>query len=253
MNGCVFYNGPSLIDGGPIVGILTGLLTPSTNQKTGPMAQVYILRSDMAPVKAVQTGDDQSICGSCQHRGDVVTNDQGLRKNVNRSCYVTLIHGPGVIYRGYEAGSYKQVPVEIAAKALQGRDVRIGAYGDPGAIPVDIWTSLIRKARSVNSYTHLWREFPVLNTFCMASVDNEQERLDAKALGFRTFRVRRHDDPVMTGEGICPASIELGKAVQCTSCMLCGGNRNTAKADIVIMAHGTGKKNFEVRNVVAPV
>jgi hypothetical protein len=36
----------------------------------------------------------------------------------------------------------------------------------------------------------------------------------------------------------------MGKAVQCAACMLCGGNRTKANADITIAVHGAGKNNF---------
>ena len=85
-NGVVLYEGPSQIDGAPIVMIAVGLLQGSTNTKTGAMVQTYILRQDMPPIEAVKTGADESICGGCTHRGD------GTGKK--RSCYVTLIHGP---------------------------------------------------------------------------------------------------------------------------------------------------------------
>jgi hypothetical protein len=245
MNGFVFYDGPSVIDQKPIVVIVTGVLTGANNVKTGPMAQVYILRSDMNPLVAVQTGDDASICGNCRHRGRIVTSPEGIRKNVERSCYVTLMHGPRVVYTAFKNGAYDLVPSLKAQRLLAGKNVRVGAYGDPGAVPLGIWTTALSRVSSLTAYTHLWRQYPSLSTFCMASCDSELERDEAKALGFRTFRVRSQDDARLKGEGICPAASELGKQVQCVSCMLCGGNRVKAKADITIKAHGTGRLHFE--------
>jgi len=89
MNGFVLYRGPSEIDGQPIICIATGLEDGGSNSKTGPMIQVYILRADMNPLVAAQTGDDASICGGCRHRGRVIKDPvTGLRRNVERSCYV---------------------------------------------------------------------------------------------------------------------------------------------------------------------
>jgi hypothetical protein len=45
----VLYRGPSLLDGSPIVAIAT---IGSTNVKTGPMVQTWILRADMNPLEA---------------------------------------------------------------------------------------------------------------------------------------------------------------------------------------------------------
>ena len=43
-NGAILYCGPSLLDGSPIIVVITGLSGRSTNTKTGKMAQTWILR-----------------------------------------------------------------------------------------------------------------------------------------------------------------------------------------------------------------
>jgi hypothetical protein len=246
MNGFVLYRGPSEIDGQPIICIATGLEDGGSNTKTGPMIQIYILRADMNPLQAVQTGDDGAICGDCPHRGRIITDPiTGLRKNVERSCYVTLMHGPRVIWDGYQRGIYPDVKLTKARKLMARRTVRVGAYGDPGAVPLSVWEVALDQVAELNGYTHLWRKFPLLSAFCMASCDNEADRAEAKARGFRTYRVRGKDEPKLDGEGLCPASKELGKTVQCAQCMLCGGARTKAKADITIIAHGTGAGHYE--------
>jgi len=246
MNGFVLYRGPSEIDAQPIVCIATGLQTGGSNKKTGHMVQVYILRGDMNPLQAVQTGDDAAICGDCPHRGRIVIDPTtGLRRNVERSCYVTLMHGPRVVWDAYQRGIYPDVPLTKARKLLARRVIRLGAYGDPGAVPMKVWEVALDQVQELSGYTHLWRKFPLLSAFCMASCDSEADREEAKALGFRTFRVRGKDDPKLKGEGMCPASEELGKAVQCAQCLLCGGARSKAKADITIIAHGTGAGHYE--------
>lgn len=252
MNGIVLYRGPSMIDHAQIAVIATGLVNGAKNSKTGPMVQIYIIRSDLNPIAAVQTGDDVSICGPCVHRGTIVTDEKtGLRRNVNRSCYVTLMHGPRVVYGALQRGMYPDVPLKVARKLLANRKVRIGAYGDPGAVPTNVWEVALDLVEDLTGYTHLWRQRPELSNWCMASCDTETEREEAKALGFRTYRVRASGDQVLKGEGRCPASAELGKAVQCVQCMLCGGNRTKAKADLTIEAHGTGALNFQRAHALA--
>ncbi|WP_298962363.1 hypothetical protein [uncultured Methylobacterium sp.] len=244
MQGFILYEGPSEIDGKPIVAVVTGLGRPSNNTKTGPMAQVYILRADRHPMEAVNTGDDVSICGSCRHRGSVEMLPSGKTANRGRSCYVTLLHGPRMVWEGYRRGLYGPLTPAQARVVLRTHSVRLGAYGDPGAVPQDIWAKAIGRTRGLTGYTHLWRRFPYLAQFCMASCDTEAERTEAKALGFRTFRVRARGERLMPGEGQCPASNEMGKATRCDACQLCSGNRRPAKADISILAHGTGAKHF---------
>ena len=67
-NGYIFYEGPSAIDGAPIVVIATGFASATGNRKTGDMVQTYIIRQDVKPTDALRTGQDASICGDCKHR-----------------------------------------------------------------------------------------------------------------------------------------------------------------------------------------
>ena len=67
-NGRVVWEGESRLDGAPIVLIVTGFSQKSANRKTGRMLQSYILRRDVAPLEAVRTGLDTSVCGGCRHR-----------------------------------------------------------------------------------------------------------------------------------------------------------------------------------------
>ncbi|MGJ4945155.1 hypothetical protein ACQR1W_31660 [Bradyrhizobium sp. HKCCYLS1011] len=247
MNGCIVWKGPSEIDGQPIMLLATGLEDGGSNSKTGAMAQLYILRQDIGPLQASQIGADKSICGSCVHMGKVVTDPKtGLRKNVGRSCYVMLWRGPHVVFDAYQRGVYPEVTLAKARKLLAGKRVRAGAYGDPGAIPMAVWETILAKVKDVTGFTHMWREKPELAAFCMASCDTEIDRVLAKALGFRTYRVRPEGAPKLAGEGHCPASKEMGKATQCAQCLLCGGHKSKAKADITIQVHGPGRNNFQL-------
>jgi hypothetical protein len=245
VNGFILYRGPSVIDNQPIICIATGLEDGGSNSKTGPMVQIYIMLDGIHPMQAVQTGADISICGNCRHRGKVITDHKtGLLTNVGRSCYVTLMHGPRVVYDGYQRGIYPVVTPAKARKLLARKRCRVGTYGDPAAVPVQIWQVALQLVDELTGYTHMWREYPALADFCMASCDSEAERIMAKALGFRTYRVRPEGEPKAKGEGHCPAGAEMGKAIQCAYCLLCGGHRSGGKADITIEVHGARKSNF---------
>lgn len=244
-NGFIIYEGPSQLDGEPIVAIVTGLQSGGRNSKLGKMASIYIIRADMSPMEASHTGADFAICGNCPHRG-TVTQREGVHRNVGRTCYVTLFHGPRMVYQGYRNGAYQRATPEIIADAMAGAFVRVGSYGDPAAVPFEVWHAVLGKVASATGYTHQWRAFPELAAFCMASVESSQERDEAKGLGFRTFRVRTADAPTLKGEGKCPASAEMGKAVTCNACMLCSGNAAGKRGDISIIAHGVGARNFQM-------
>lgn len=237
-NGYLIYRGPSEIDGQPIIVIATGLAKGSRNGKTGALIQTWILREDISPIDAVNSGADVSICGNCGHRGNIVDGH-----NVGRSCYVLLFQAPRNIWESYRRGIYPTIAPDGLADLFAGRGIRLGAYGDPGAVPFGIWHQVMRQATFGTGYTHQYRDCdPELARYCMASADSPADRLVAKALGYRVFRVRGALEPVIHGEVICPASKEAGVKTNCQNCKACGGNAAKARADIVIISHGAASK-----------
>ena len=237
-NGAVIYRGPSQLDGKPIVVIATGFAKSSDNEKTGGgLIQTWILREDMSPVVATQTGDDASICGDCPHRGTATG-----AANVGRSCYVEVFKAPTSVWKTYKRGGYPQFAGHSIANLFAGRGVRLGSYGDPAAVPAHVWAGVLDRHAFHTGYTHQWRAFPELAQWCMASADSASDRAAAKLLGFRTFRVRTLAQALELGEVVCPASKEAGFKTTCDTCRACGGLTSKARADIVIAAHGAMSK-----------
>lgn len=235
--GVILYEGPSKLDGQPIVVIATGLAKASRNAKTGAMVQTYILRRDMHPLEAVRTGADASICGSCPHRGD------GTGKG--RSCYVTLIHGPRNVYQSYLRGVYPKVDSFTARQLFAGKMVRLGTYGDPAAAPLALWKVALGEAAGWTGYTHQWRDCDVrFAELVMASADSLADMDAAHAKGYRTFRVTAEPFQNVKGrEAVCPASEEKGKVAACITCRACMGTSGKARVSIQIAAHGGGAKH----------
>lgn len=236
--GVILYEGPSKLDGAPIVVIATGLRSASRNAKTGEMVQTYIIRSDMAPIEAVRTGADASICGACPHRGD------GTGKG--RSCYVTLIHGPRSVFDSYQRGIYPKVDAFTARQILAGKMVRLGTYGDPAAAPFAMWSVALGDAEGWTGYTHQWRTIsPAWSKLVMASADSVADMNEAHGRGYRTFRVTAAPFENVKGrETVCPASEEKGKVTNCITCRACMGTASKARVSVQIAAHGGGKKHF---------
>ena len=224
----VVYEGPSVINGRPIVGIVTGLATPSTNIKTGPMAQLWILDGTTEPHIAVKTGEDESVCGDCPAR--------------NKWCYVTTFQGPLSVWRTWKRGGYQG----YNASLLRGHVLRFGAYGDPAALPTATLRKLGRVVDRFTGYTHAWRYCdPTIKSYCMASCDTLDDQKKASADGWRTFRVSSEDNDRQNGEVICPASAEAGNKITCYDCGACDGRRRpTVKSNIIIRAHGAKTKRF---------
>jgi hypothetical protein len=107
-----------------------------------------------------------------------------------------------------------------------------------------LWDAVTKRAKSFTGYTHQWRTcHDGFAAFCMASVDSVYEASEAQLAGYRTFRVRQVGGDVLRNEIICPASVEAGKRTTCENCILCAGNKTRSVKNIVIIAHGTGRKH----------
>jgi len=223
--GYILWEGPSRIDGAPIVAIAT---MKTSNRKTGPMVQTWILRADMLPTDAIKSRADVSICGACRHRGHP-------RTGKGRSCYVNVGQAPQAVYRAYMANRYSR---DWTPETFAGRKVRLGAYGDPAAVPVDVWSDVVSLADGHTGYTHQWRN-PALRDvlqFCQASVDTPGELTRARSLPVvGSFRVMRSGETLQSGEKLCPASVG---SVTCADCMACDGS-----SAIAIPVHGSGAKH----------
>ena len=271
--GYVIWQGASLLDGAPIVAIATGVAgSGSENSKTGAMIQTWILRADMDPERARHAGADYSICGDCTHRGRIaeahpttgkLANELGRfggrlahglpTRNVGRTCYVTVIQAPLTIYRAWKRGVYPNVDSRPGISSIGAdRNVRIGSYGDPAAVPGWVWRALTSRCASNTGYTHQWRGMgsgPGLRDVLMASVDGANEAVDAVDAGWRYFRVREAGESIGSGEVVCPASEEGGHRTKCDRCTLCSGTFRPAR-NPVIAAHGSAGRKFRALQMV---
>jgi hypothetical protein len=278
MRNLIIYDGPSVIDGAPIVAILTGLANASSNPGTGDMLQIYIIRSDIMPEAARHTGADAAICGDCPMRGSVVSLDEArdiaeilpakqraqlIKRiktaqdkgqdtiNIERPCYVIVSQAPTIIYKAYQRGLYREATPEEAAQYVRGRALRIGAYGDSAALPIGVVEPLADAADTVTNYTHSgcydMSRAKQLAQFTMLSADNLKQAKRYWKTGARTFRVSsdwtlidgvRRVNDISDGESQCPKTIS--KKVSCIDCGLCDGLRRGIKSSIVAPAHGNG-------------
>ena len=239
MNSFILYEGKSQLDGKPIVVIATGL-NGSANKKTGSLVQTWIIRSDIAPHEAIKTGDDSSICGDCTHRGKIVDG-----KLEGRSCYVLTHQAPLSVYKSFLKGKYTKPSEKEIRMLLKGKKLRLGAYGDPLAVPFEVWENALSYTIGNTGYTHQWKTGDSrFNQILMASCDNSKEQVKASILGYRTFRVMSKLEKLIKTEISCPASKEAGVKTSCEKCLLCAGMSKLAK-NIAIIAHGNGSTNFE--------
>jgi hypothetical protein len=234
--GIILWSGKSLLDGERIAVVATGIFSKSENGKTGDMIQTYIIRRDIHPMLARRMGEDKSICGNCKHKEQ-------------STCYVNLCHGPIGVFHALIDGSYRDFQ-DGDLELFKNRDIRIGSYGDPAAVPYEIWENICNASKGFTGYTHQWNNKKTdqrLKNICMASVDSivgyNKEYEKAKVLGWRTFRVFADDkgvsvyDAKTDSEIVCPASKEAGVLTTCEKCNLCCGLDKINAKDIIINHH----------------
>lgn len=230
--GVILYDGPSALDGRPVLAILTGLARPSANRKTGAMLQLWILRRDADPVQASAKGKDASVCGACP-----------MRWKTGGSCYVNLGQAPLAVWNAWRRGSYLPATAAELPALVKGRAVRLGAYGDPAALPVAVLEALAAAAGRWTGYTHQWARpaARALQGLCMASCETEAQALAATAQGWRVFLTRPKGSAGELPAGFisCPASAEAGNRTTCERCGLCNGSRGATdtRRSIAIELH----------------
>lgn len=245
--GYIAYEGPSEIDGRPIV-VIVNKLQGSDNAKTGAdLVQTFIIRADVNPVIALKTGDDVSICGQCAHR-PALASETG-----DAPCYVNVGRSVRSVFEAYKRGRYVKATPDALRRILAGRKIRLGTYGDPAAAPVAMWQEITADAAGIVGYSHQWQsigfDHAAWAPLVMASADTIDEAAQANLYGMRVFRVSVGVDR-QAGEVACPASAEGGKKATCDSCMLCGGTTKAAR-DVVIADHAVGHKSRVIRLALA--
>jgi hypothetical protein len=239
--GClVAWRGRSEIDGTPIRVIAYCLERGSNNSKLGPMGQIMFAPDDEAPNLAVKSGRDEAVCGECVNRP----------ANLG-TCYVVPTFP---LLAPWYSTRERSADIESTCRAIGSRPIRIGSWGDPAAVPFKVIRVLVDATRlgarrRHTAYTQRWRTCDQrFREVAMASVISPKERENAKRQGWRTFRVRTADMPVLAGEIVCPASLEGGEKLTCAKCLLCNG-ASSAK-DIVVVAHGSKNKVRKLEQLV---
>jgi|TARA_R100000482_G_scaffold120278_1_gene65414 hypothetical protein len=231
LNKAILYEGPSLIDGQPIVAIAT---YSDKNTKTGLMVQTYILCQNIDPRDANKTGADFSICGTCPLKG-IPTLDPKRKLAEKRKCYVRIDQGSLIVWKAYQKGRYQKT--NNISELGRGRMVRLGTYGDPAAVPSYVWEQLLEDAIGHTAYSHQNDIIPIDKKIFMGSADSLEHAKKFWNDNIRTFRVIQNLNEIQDNEILCPASKEAGRKSTCAKCKLCSGTSSNSKKSIAIVQH----------------
>jgi hypothetical protein len=113
---------------------------------------------------------------------------------------------------------------------------RLGVYGEPITLPLNVMGKLVRISKAHTGYTHQWNKDKATsyNKYLMASTHNIFETMIAEARGFRAFQSSKDKDTKMP---VCPASKEMNYKLTCIQCKACDGKVNGKTKSIFIHKH----------------
>jgi hypothetical protein len=211
--GCVLYSGKSPFVDAEDNNFVALMTFYSTNEKTGPMAQIYLLSDSTRPTDAKKLGLSKIVCGGCP---------------IINLCYVNLGQGVQAAWKSYKNGKYTVYSPRVHDEYIRRCGVRFGAYGDPVLLPLEIVQRLASLSDGKwTGYTHQWEkpEYQAYRPYFMASVHDEitpGDDINAARLGWRYYRVGT--DGPRPGEVLCPHdNAKLPYAVRCDGCFACDG------------------------------
>lgn len=221
------YTGASLFGGE-----IQALVAEATgNAKTGPALTLWVLPATAdgeKPWDVIKRDGSVSTCGDCpQQFGGCYTHAGSSQ---------TLTCGAASLVKA--RGRDLEKPTRKVKRA------RSAAFGDAAALPLDVlqsWRDMRTQfGLAPLGYTHAWRRRPDLQIDHMASVESVEDAMQARAQGWRYFRVRPIGSPILAGEIQCPAADKKRTTqIDCNRCGLCDGlMRGAHRPSITIEDHG---------------
>jgi len=167
--------------------------------------------------------------GGCYTHGGM--QGQGLRSMLKR---LHRLYGEGKIDNKLNKGKLDNfISLSSAAGTVL---TRLGVYGEPITLPLNVMGKLVRISKSHTGYTHQWNKEAAIPyaKYLMASTHNQFETLIAESRGFRAFQSSKDKDKKMP---VCPASKEMNYKLTCVECKACDGTVNGKTKSIFIFKH----------------
>ena len=135
---------------------------------------------------------DCNLCNGSGIQRSIAIKIHGSTQKTSGSCYVNLMmDGVNVQFKSWTAGNIAMYDPAMHRELIKDRAIRLGSYGDPAVVPMDVCMDLLSLASNHTGYTHQWRNPDKQSYKCilMASVDTHKDIVDATALGWRQFAV----------------------------------------------------------------
>lgn len=211
---------------------------PSMNKKLG-LYEMMIQTYHISEEQLQDYRNDSANCLDCQYSYNQNGGESG-------GCYT---------HKGYQGMGIKSMikrlsKVDIGAYNKAAFDgfigyisqftitlCRLGAYGEPVLMPLNMIEKLVKASKKHTGYTHQWNKPEYLNysKYLMASTHSKFETAVANSLGYRAFESNTELDRKMP---ICPASKKFtGEKKTCVQCVACCGTFNKKSNNIFIYKH----------------
>lgn len=177
----------SLFDQQPVLVLASGFKLGANSKVGSQVIQIFYLRADIHPYEATVSGADYSVCKDCP-----------LKPTNGKVCYVGTYY-LGNMYEAYKNGVYPQLSqAHLQWMRDYGKVLRLGGYGDPVSVPIEVVQPLIDAAAATLGYTHQWRAPLAIpyKTYLQASVESPEEAADAAKMGWKYYRLKLEDDGV---------------------------------------------------------
>jgi hypothetical protein len=173
---------------------------------------------------------------------------------------VQIVHAPRSVWESWDrqgrpGSNWADCPQILDLQNdARAHGLRLGSYGDPMAVPAEVWIDLIDalQPRSVVGYTHQWRTGTLEHTRAyqgpdmgswfreniMASCDSVADAKDARFLGWRFFLATDSSDPDIERAIQCPATRDVDP-LTCRTCGICNGSQGkSTRASVFLVEHG---------------
>lgn len=201
------------------------IMKPKGNKKTGGLDwEFYHFTAGMHPQECRTSGHD------------AFTNCQGCPLASNNGCYVMPLALNAIYKSRVLDGKALRITHKRAIELVKGRDIRLGAYGNPSTLG----TALQRKLQEASSLCLSYEHHRHKARVSMVSVHSAEEAMQWQAKGYRTYRTLGETEHMLDSEIPCP---NVTHGVTCAACGLCD-TRKPGKS-IVAPYHGSGKRKAE--------
>jgi hypothetical protein len=217
---------------------------PSANSKLGLGYIVTTYHFSVGQVISTNLTDDADVCFDCPFSFNQNNGKSGkcyTHKGLMRMGINSMLKRLQALYLAGKVKDFSEEEFKAYAtmsKRFSPVLTRMGGYGEPITLPLEVVAKLTSLSKKHAGYTHQWHreDMKQYRLYLMASTHNTIETRVANGIGWRAFFSKPKGQ---TEKGaVCPAAIEFtGNKKTCIECGTCNGTIDGKKNNILINIH----------------